>query len=58
MISAFVKLRQTSPHQLPVEVTTKIKEILTRKLPVMLEGPGKSLKDQSLYRFSGPGFFV
>jgi hypothetical protein len=27
-------------YHLPVEVTTAIKEILTRKLPVMLEGPG------------------
>ena len=27
-------------YHLPVQVTTKIKEILTRKLPVMLEGPG------------------
>jgi hypothetical protein len=30
----------TDLYHLPVEVTTKLKEILTRKLPVLLEGPG------------------
>jgi hypothetical protein len=30
----------TDLYYLPVEVTTRIKEILTRKLPVLMEGPG------------------
>jgi hypothetical protein len=30
----------TDLYNLPIEVTTKLKEILTRKLPVLMEGPG------------------